>query len=57
MSSTNDASSMALPFDSPAKKIKADGLWCIHEFAQQLDAMMVSDRFQGVGFAARSLCT
>jgi hypothetical protein len=36
-----------IPFDSTGEKIKRDGLWCVYEFGQQLDAMMAWDRFQG----------
>lgn len=36
-----------IPFDSTGEKIKRDGLWCVYEFGQQLDAMMVWDRFKG----------
>jgi hypothetical protein len=36
-----------IPFDPTGEKIRGDGLWCVHEFGQQLDAMMFWDRFQG----------
>jgi len=36
-----------IPFDSTGEKIRKDGLWCVHEFGQQLDAMMFWDRFKG----------
>ena len=36
-----------VPFDSTGEKIQRDGLWCVYEFGQQLDAMMAWDRFQG----------
>jgi hypothetical protein len=34
-----------IPFDPT--KIQREGLWCVHQFAQQLDAMMFWDRFKG----------
>lgn len=33
--------------DATGEKIRRDGLWCVYEFGQQLDAMMAWDRFQG----------
>ncbi|HEY3794778.1 MAG TPA: hypothetical protein VGM09_23395 [Bradyrhizobium sp.] len=36
-----------IPFDATGEKIERDGLWCVYEFGQQLDAMMFWDRFQG----------
>ena len=38
---------LAIPFDPTGEKIKRDGSWCVHQFGQQLDAMMFWDRFQG----------
>lgn len=35
------------PIRFDGRKIKRDGLWCVYEFGQQLDAMMVWDRFKG----------
>jgi hypothetical protein len=29
-----------VPFDATGEKIRRDGLWCVYEFGQQLDAMM-----------------
>jgi hypothetical protein len=36
-----------IPFDPTGEKINRDGLWCVHEFGQQLDAMMYWGRFKG----------
>jgi hypothetical protein len=36
-----------IPFDSTGEKIQRDGLWCVYEFGEQLDAMMVWNRFEG----------
>ena len=36
-----------IPFNATGEKIQIGGMWCVYEFAQQLDAMMVWDRFQG----------
>ena len=36
-----------IPFDATGEKIRRDGLWCVYQFGQQLDAMMAWDRFKG----------
>lgn len=36
-----------IPFDSTGEKIQRDGLWCVYEFGQQLDAMIMWNRFEG----------
>jgi hypothetical protein len=36
-----------IPFYATGEKIQRDGVWCVYEFGQQLDAMMVWDRFKG----------
>jgi hypothetical protein len=36
-----------IPFDATGEKIRREGLWCVYQFGQQLDAMMAWDRFQG----------
>lgn len=36
-----------LPFDPTGENILSDGLWCVYEFGQQLDAMMAWNCFQG----------
>jgi hypothetical protein len=37
----------SIPFNATGERIRGDGLWSVHEFAQQLDAMMFWDRFRG----------
>jgi hypothetical protein len=36
-----------VPFDATGQRIKSDGLWCVYEFARQVDAMMFWDKFDG----------
>jgi len=36
-----------IPFDATGEQIRREGLWCVYQFAQQLDAMMAWDRFKG----------
>ncbi len=36
-----------IPFDATGEKIRREGLWCVYQFGQQLDAMMAWDRFKG----------
>lgn len=36
-----------IPFNATGEKIRGDGLWCVYEFSQQLDAMMFWGRFIG----------
>jgi hypothetical protein len=36
-----------IPFDATGERIARDGLWCIYEFANQLDAMMFWNEFEG----------
>ncbi|MDA9513182.1 hypothetical protein XI04_08995 [Bradyrhizobium sp. CCBAU 11430] len=36
-----------IPFDSTGEKIQRGGLWCVYEFGQQFDAMMMWNRFEG----------
>lgn len=36
-----------MPFNATGEKIQNGGMWCIYEFAQQMDAMMFWDRFKG----------
>lgn len=36
-----------IPFDATGERIGRDGLWCVYEFAVQLDAMMFWDQFEG----------
>lgn len=37
----------SLPFNPTGEKIRDGGLWHVHEFAQQMDAILFWDRFQG----------
>jgi hypothetical protein len=36
-----------IPFNATGEKIRDGGLWCVYEFAWQLDAMQFWDRFEG----------
>jgi hypothetical protein len=36
-----------IPFNATGEKIQSEGLWCVYEFGQQLDAMMFWHRFRG----------
>lgn len=36
-----------IPFDPTGQRIDRDGHWCVYEFARQVDAIMVWDRFEG----------
>jgi hypothetical protein len=36
-----------VPFDPTGERINCDGLWCVYEFARQVDAIMFWDTFQG----------
>lgn len=36
-----------IPFDATGERIRRHGLWCVYEFANQLDAMMVWNEFAG----------
>jgi hypothetical protein len=36
-----------VPFDPTGERINRDGLWCVYEFARQIDAMMFWDKFAG----------
>jgi hypothetical protein len=36
-----------IPFNATGEKIRGEGLWCVYEFGQQLDAMMFWDKFKG----------
>lgn len=35
------------PFDGSGEHIQRDGLWCVYEFAVQLDAIQFWNRFDG----------
>jgi hypothetical protein len=37
----------SIPFDGTAERIQRDGMWCVYEFAVQLDAIQFWDRFDG----------
>jgi hypothetical protein len=37
----------SIPFDGTGERIERDGLWCVYEFAVQLDAIQFWDRFDG----------
>lgn len=37
----------SLPFDATGEVIEREGVWCVHEFAWQMDAILFWDRFQG----------
>jgi hypothetical protein len=43
-----------VPFDPTGEKINRDDLWCVHEFGQQLDAMMFWTGSRGDDCAAKS---
>jgi hypothetical protein len=36
-----------IPFNATGEKIQQDGLWCVYEFAWQMDAILFWDWFQG----------
>lgn len=36
-----------IPFEPTGERIQRDGLWCVHEFADQLHAMMFWNEFAG----------
>jgi hypothetical protein len=36
-----------IPFDPTGEIIRREGVWCVYEFARQLDAMMFWEHFQG----------
>jgi len=36
-----------IPFNATGEKIPSEGLWCVYEFGQQLDAMMFWHCFRG----------
>jgi hypothetical protein len=36
-----------VPFDPTGERINRDGLWCVYEFARQVDAIMFWDKFRG----------
>jgi hypothetical protein len=36
-----------IPFNATGEKIRDGGLWCVFEFAWQMDAIMFWDRFEG----------
>lgn len=36
-----------IPFNATGEKIRQDGLWCVYQFAWQLEAMMFWDQFEG----------
>lgn len=36
-----------IPFDATGEKIRKDSVWCVYEFAWQLEAMMFWDQFNG----------
>lgn len=37
-----------IPFDPTGERIQRGGIWCVYEFAAQLDAMMFWDQFGGL---------
>jgi hypothetical protein len=37
----------SIPFNATGEKIRGEGLWCVYEFAWQMDAIMFWDRFEG----------
>jgi hypothetical protein len=40
----------SIPFNATGEKIRDSGLWCVYEFAWQLDAIQFWDRFEGRWF-------
>jgi hypothetical protein len=36
-----------IPFEATGERIQRNGIWCVHEFADQLHAMMVWNEFAG----------
>lgn len=36
-----------IPFEATGKEIRREGLRCVYQFGQPLDAMMTRDRFKG----------
>ena len=36
-----------IPFEATGERIQATSLWCVYQFAKQMDAMMFWDRFEG----------
>jgi hypothetical protein len=45
-----------IPFNATGEKIRGEGLWCVYEFGQQLDAMMFWDRFKGRWLHGEEFC-
>jgi hypothetical protein len=37
----------SIPFNATGERIERDGLWCVYEFAWQIEAMMFWDQFKG----------
>jgi hypothetical protein len=43
-----------IPFEPTGERIRRDGVWCVHAFADQLPAMMFWNEFAGAGCAIRN---